>query len=77
MATLTRMAKVVDAQNAQDPVYRRMCDDLAGNVAFQAACELTFEALRRPFRARNCQGLSRAPTLRQCCRLITMVQRKE
>jgi malate synthase len=41
--TFARMAKVVDGQNADDPLYQPMSDDAAINIAFQAALDLVFQ----------------------------------
>lgn len=46
--TLERMAGVVDRQNAADPSYQAMTDDLEGSIAFQAACELVFQGRVQP-----------------------------
>jgi malate synthase len=46
--TFRRMAAVVDEQNAGDPSYTPMSDDLENSIAFQAACDLVFEGCAQP-----------------------------
>ena len=48
MASMRRMAGVVDQQNADDPVYEPMAKSLESNIAFKAACELVFEGRAQP-----------------------------
>ncbi len=48
LATLERMARIVDEQNARDPLYIAMALDVANSIAFQAASDLIFDGMKQP-----------------------------
>jgi malate synthase len=48
MATMKKMAKVVDGQNAGDALYEPMDGNWDTSIAFQAACDLVLEGRLQP-----------------------------
>jgi malate synthase len=48
MDALQKMARIVDAQNHNEPDYKRMSEDFSTSIAFQAACDLIFEGKDQP-----------------------------
>ncbi len=48
LASLKKMAKIVDQQNAHDSQYQAMSDNFEQSIAFKAACELVFSGDSQP-----------------------------
>ncbi len=48
LASLKKMAKVVDQQNQLDPNYHAMADNFENNIAFQTALSLVFQGHQQP-----------------------------
>ncbi|WP_440875676.1 malate synthase G [Thalassotalea sp. PLHSN55] len=42
MASMKKMAAIVDQQNAGDPLYQAMSENFDNSIAFKAACDLVF-----------------------------------
>ncbi len=45
---MKEMAKIVDEQNKNDPLYIKMSDDYKNSIAFQTACDLVFKGREQP-----------------------------
>ena len=48
IASLEKMARIVDQQNENDPLYQKMADNFSTSIAFQAACQLVFQGVQQP-----------------------------
>ncbi len=45
---MKEMAKIVDEQNKNDPLYIKMSGDFENSIAFQTACDLVFKGKEQP-----------------------------
>ena len=45
---MKEMAKIVDDQNKDDPLYVKMSGDYENSIAFQTACDLVFKGKEQP-----------------------------
>ncbi len=80
MAVMKKMAKIVDAQNENDPAYEAMADNFDSSIAFQAACDLVFEGSRQPsgytepiLHQRRLEKKTQKPDmLNSACRIVTV-----
>jgi malate synthase len=45
---MKKMAKIVDEQNKNDPLYQKMSDNFEKSTAFTAACDLVFKGRTQP-----------------------------
>ena len=45
---MKEMAKIVDNQNKDDPLYVKMSSDYENSIAFQTACDLVFKGKEQP-----------------------------
>ena len=48
MNVMKKMAKIVDEQNKNDPLYQKMSDNFEKSIAFTAACDLVFKGRTQP-----------------------------
>ena len=48
MEIMKKMAKIVDEQNKNDPLYKKMSGDFENSIAFSAACDLVFKGRVQP-----------------------------